>query len=151
MAGEGWLYRYIATSHTQITQTTTTELQDSPLAGEYIFDEALHGYQAAERIQVDVSLRSNSIMLDTLITLIRFIQDTSKSSSQGSKGTGHFSKQTASTEKTTEPKCQDVHTPVYTEAREHSHQTIFIIRRLVQNRRGPLGYANCAWGTESRL
>ena len=75
-------------------------------------------------------------MLDTLI---RFIQETFKSSSQGSKGTGHFSKQTASKEKATEPKCQDVQTPVYTEARENIHQTISIIRRLVRNRRGPLG------------
>ena len=90
-------------------------------------------------------------MLDTLITLIRCIQETSKSSSQGSKGTGHFSKQTANKEKATEPKCQDVQTPVFTEARENIHQTISNIRRLVRNRRGPLGYVNCAWGTESRL
>ena len=48
-------------------------------------------------------------MLDTLITLIRFIQENSKSSSQGSKGMGHFSKQTASKEKATESKCRDVH------------------------------------------
>ena len=83
------------------------------------------------------------------ITLISFIQETSKCSSQGSKGTGHFFKQTAIKEKVTEPKCRDVHdvqTPVSTEARENIHQTISIIRRLVQNRRGPLGYTNCAWG-----
>ena len=76
-------------------------------------------------------------------------QETSKSSSQGSKGTGHFSKQTASKEKDTVPKCpdiQDIQIPVYTEARENIHQTISIIMRLVRNRRGPLGYANCAWG-----
>ena len=42
-------------------------------------------------------------------------------------------------------------TPVYTDARENIHQTISIIRRLVRNRREPLGYANCAWGTESSL
>ena len=40
----------------------------------------------------------------------------------------------------------DVQTPVYTEARENIHQTITTIRRLVQNRRGPLGIQNCAWG-----
>ena len=90
-------------------------------------------------------------MLDTLITLIRFIQETSKSSSQGSKVTGHFSKQAASKEKATEPQCLDVQTPVCTEPRENIHQTISIIRRLVRNRWRPLGYANCAWGRESRL
>ena len=37
----------------------------SPLVGEYLFDEVLVS-QAGDRLQGDVSLKSNTIMLDTL-------------------------------------------------------------------------------------
>ena len=39
-------------------------------------------------------------------------------------------KQAASKEKATEPKCQDVQTPVCTEARENIHQTILHYQAL---------------------
>ena len=54
------MYGSIASLHPQVPQTTSTELlRNHPIAGEYIFDEAL--------VSRAVSLRSNFIMLDTLV------------------------------------------------------------------------------------
>ena len=45
---------------------TRKDLRAGPLVGDYIFDEELMS-QAGNRLQGDVSLKSNIIMLDTLV------------------------------------------------------------------------------------
>ena len=52
--------------HPQVPQTMKAELWNSPHAGEYIFFDEPLVFRAVEQVQVNVSLRSNCIMLDTL-------------------------------------------------------------------------------------
>ena len=56
---------YLSRLNAHVPTTTRKDLRVSPLVGEYIFDEELVS-QAGNRLQGDVSLRSNTIMLDTL-------------------------------------------------------------------------------------
>ena len=58
---DGYLFRF----NTHVPMDTRKDLRVSPLVGEYIFDEELVS-QAGNRLQGDVSLKSNTIMLDTL-------------------------------------------------------------------------------------
>ena len=56
---------YLSRLNTHVPTATRKDLRVSPLVGEYIFDEELVS-QAGNRLQGDVSLKSNTIMLDTL-------------------------------------------------------------------------------------
>ena len=56
---------YLSRLNPHVPLVTRRELRVSPLVGEYLFDEALVS-QAGDRLQGDVSLKSNTIMLDTL-------------------------------------------------------------------------------------
>ena len=56
---------YLSRLNTHVPTATRKDLRGSPLVGEYIFDEELVS-QAGNRLQGDVSLKSNTIMLDTL-------------------------------------------------------------------------------------
>ena len=58
---EGFLSRL----NSHVPLATRKDLRASPLVGEFIFDEELVS-QAGNRLQGDVSLQSNTIMLDTL-------------------------------------------------------------------------------------
>ena len=59
---DGFLLRL----HPHVPIATRKELGASPLLGDHIFDDELVS-QAGERLQGDVSLKSNTIMLDTLV------------------------------------------------------------------------------------
>ena len=56
---------YLSRLNPHVPMATRKDLRVSPLVGEYIFDEVLVS-QAGNRLQGDVSLKSNTIMLDTL-------------------------------------------------------------------------------------
>ena len=56
---------YLSRLNPHVPLVTRRELRVSPLVGEYLFDEVLVS-QAGDRLQGDVSLKSNTIMLDTL-------------------------------------------------------------------------------------
>ena len=56
---------YLSRLNAHVPTATRKDLRVSPLVGEYIFDEELVS-QAGNRLQGDVSLKSNTIMLDTL-------------------------------------------------------------------------------------
>ena len=56
---------YLSRLNPHVPVATRRELRVSPLVGEYLFDEVLVS-QAGDRLQGDVSLKSNTIMLDTL-------------------------------------------------------------------------------------
>ena len=56
---------YLSRLNTHVPTATRKDLRVSPLVGEYIFDEELVS-QAGNRLQGDVSLKSNTIMFDTL-------------------------------------------------------------------------------------
>ena len=56
---------YLSRLNPHVPLATRRELRVSPLVGEYLFDEVLVS-QAGDRLQGDVSLKSNTIMLDTL-------------------------------------------------------------------------------------
>ena len=56
---------YLSRLHSHVPLATRKVLRASPLVGEFIFDEELVS-QAGNRLQGDVSLKSNTIMLDTL-------------------------------------------------------------------------------------
>ena len=56
---------YLSRLHSHVPMATRKDLRVSPLVGEYIFDEELVS-QAEIRLQGDVSLKSNTIMLDNL-------------------------------------------------------------------------------------
>ena len=56
---------YLSRLNPHVPMATRRELRVSPLVGEYLFDEVLVS-QAGDRLQGDVSLKSNTIMLDTL-------------------------------------------------------------------------------------
>ena len=56
---------YLSRLYPHVQTATRKDLRVSPLVGEYIFDEELVS-QAGNRLQRDVSLKSNTIMLDTL-------------------------------------------------------------------------------------
>ena len=56
---------YLSRLHSYVPMATRKDLRASPLVGEFIFDEELVS-QAGNRLQGDVSLKSNTIMLDTL-------------------------------------------------------------------------------------
>ena len=56
---------YLSRLNPHVPLATRRELRVSPLDGEYLFDEVLVS-QAGDRLQGDVSLKSNTIMLDTL-------------------------------------------------------------------------------------
>ena len=56
---------YLSRLNPHAPLATRRELRVSPLVGEYLFDEVLVS-QAGDRLQGDVSLKSNTIMLDTL-------------------------------------------------------------------------------------
>ena len=56
---------YLSRLSPHVPLATRRELRVSPLVGEYLFDEVLVS-QAGNRLQGDVSLKSNTIMLDTL-------------------------------------------------------------------------------------
>ena len=56
---------YLSRLNPHVPLATRRELRVSPLGGEYLFDEVLVS-QAGDRLQGDVSLKSNTIMLDTL-------------------------------------------------------------------------------------
>ena len=56
---------YLSRLNAHVPTSTRKDLRGSPLVGEYIFDEELVS-QAGNRLQGDVSLKSNTIMLDTL-------------------------------------------------------------------------------------
>ena len=56
---------YLSRLNPHVPLATRKELRVSPLVGEYLFDEVLVS-QAGDRLQGDVSLKSNTIMLDTL-------------------------------------------------------------------------------------
>ena len=56
---------YLSRFNPHVPLATRKELRVSPLVGEYLFDEVLVS-QAGDRLQGDVSLKSNTIMLDTL-------------------------------------------------------------------------------------
>ena len=55
---------YLSRLNPHVPVATRRELRVSPLVGEYLFDEVS---QAGDRLQGDVSLKSNTIMLDTLV------------------------------------------------------------------------------------
>ena len=56
---------YLSRLNPHVPLATRKELRVSPLLWEYLFDEVLVS-QAGDRLQGDVSLKSNTIMLDTL-------------------------------------------------------------------------------------
>ena len=56
---------YLSRLSPHVPLATRRDLRVSPLVGEYLFDEVLVS-QAGDRLQGDVSLKSNTIMLDTL-------------------------------------------------------------------------------------
>ena len=56
---------YLSRHNPHVLLATRKDLRVSPLVGEYLFDEVLVS-QAGDRLQGDVSLKSNTIMLDTL-------------------------------------------------------------------------------------
>ena len=56
---------YLSRLNSHVPMATRKDLRVSPLVGEYIFDEELVS-QAGNRLQGDVSLKSNTVMLDTL-------------------------------------------------------------------------------------
>ena len=56
---------YLSRLNPHVPLATRRELRVSPLVGEHLFDEVLVS-QAGDRLQGDVSLKSNTIMLDTL-------------------------------------------------------------------------------------
>ena len=56
---------YLSRLHSHVTVATRRDLRVSPLLGEFIFDEELVS-QAGTRRHGDVSLKSNTIMLDSL-------------------------------------------------------------------------------------
>ena len=56
---------YLSRLNPHVPMATRKDLRISPLVGEYLFDEVLVS-QAGNRLQGDVSLKSNTIMLDTL-------------------------------------------------------------------------------------
>ena len=56
---------YLSRLNPHVPLATKRELRVSPLVGEYLFDEVLVS-QAGDRLQGDVSLKSNTIRLDTL-------------------------------------------------------------------------------------
>ena len=56
---------YLSRLNPHVPTATRKDLRVSPVVGEYIFDEELVS-QAGNRLQGDVSLKSNTIMLDTL-------------------------------------------------------------------------------------
>ena len=56
---------YLSRLNSHVPIATRKDPRVSPLVGEYIFDEELVS-QAGNRLQGDVSLKSNTIMLDTL-------------------------------------------------------------------------------------
>ena len=56
---------YLSRLNPHVPVATRKELRVSPLVGEYLFDEVLVS-QAGDRLHGDVSLKSNTIMLDTL-------------------------------------------------------------------------------------
>ena len=56
---------YLSRLNTHVPTATRKDLRVSSLVGQYIFDEELVS-QAGNRLQGDVSLKSNTIMLDTL-------------------------------------------------------------------------------------
>ena len=56
---------YLSRLNPHVPLATRRELRVSPLVGEYLFDEVLVS-QAGDRLQGDVSLKSNTIMLDTI-------------------------------------------------------------------------------------
>ena len=56
---------YLSRLNPHVPLATKKDLRISPLVGEYLFDEVLVS-QAGDRLQGDVSLKSNTIMLDTL-------------------------------------------------------------------------------------
>ena len=56
---------YLSRLSPHVPLATKRDLRVSPLVGEYLFDEVLVS-QAGDRLQGDVSLKSNTIMLDTL-------------------------------------------------------------------------------------
>ena len=97
-------------------------------AGEYIFDEALVS-RAVERLQGDVSLRSNSIMLDTSQEPGPGLQNDPRQVSSKKHNRAVVRIQRAHViylgnlpvrEKANEPKGRDLHDvqiPIYTEAR----------------------------------
>ena len=57
---------FLSRIHHHMPVATRKDLRASPLVGDYIFDEELMS-QAGNRLQGDVSLKSNTIMLDTLV------------------------------------------------------------------------------------
>ena len=56
---------YLSRLNVHVATARRKDLRGSPLVGEYIFDKELVS-QAGNRLQGDVSLKSNTIMLDTL-------------------------------------------------------------------------------------
>ena len=56
---------YLSRLSTHVPTATRKDLRVSSLVGQYIFDEELVS-QAGDRLQGDVSLKSSTIMLDTL-------------------------------------------------------------------------------------
>ena len=56
---------YLSRLNPHVPMATRKDLRISPLVREYLFDEVLVS-QAGNRLQGDVSLKSNTIMLDTL-------------------------------------------------------------------------------------
>ena len=56
---------YLSRLNPHVPMAMSKDLRISPLVGEYLFDEVLVS-QAGNRLQGDVSLKSNTIMLDTL-------------------------------------------------------------------------------------
>ena len=56
---------YLSRLSPHVPLATEKDLRISPLVGEYLFEEVLVS-QAGDRLQGDVSLKSNTIMLDTL-------------------------------------------------------------------------------------
>ena len=57
---------FLSRIHHHVPVATRKDLRAGRLVGDYIFDEELMS-QAGNRLQGDVSLKSNTIMLDTLV------------------------------------------------------------------------------------
>ena len=56
---------FLSRLHSHVPLATRKDLRANPLVGKFIFDEELVS-QARNRLQGDVSLKSNTIILDTL-------------------------------------------------------------------------------------